>query len=233
MGYSFYEIYITSQRAFRALGFPFGADEDAGFIIAWLELNHFNGIKILHSLITSIDQQYDGTIKIDNLNDKIDFKNKTNLMKGSGLIDYLQSIVNQKEEISVTIKNCQDGILFLPLLYKISKKINYSELLFNNSNNNIHKYKIKDNEITFECKTNKDIKSFNEITIIMNKNKKNLKNFSAEKIITQKIIQNNLSQSIKPAKDLWSEVSEIASKTFVPETEESRDKGAGGGDAND
>ena len=67
----------------------------------------------------------------------------------------------------------------------------------------------------------------------MNKDKNNLKNFSAKKVITQKIIQNNLSQSIKPAKDLWEKVSEIASKTFVPETEESRDKGAGGGDAND
>ena len=233
MGYSFYEIYITSQRAFRAMGFPFGADEDAGFVIAWLELNHFNGIKILHSLIASIDQQYDGTIKIDSLNEKIDFNNKTILMKGPGLIDYLQSIINQKEEVSVRIKNCQNGILFLPLLYKISKKINYSELLFNNSNNDIHKYKIKNNEITFEYEKNKDLLSINEITIIMNKDKNNLKNFSAKKVITQKIIQNNLSQSIKPAKDLWEKVSEIASKTFVPETEESRDKGAGGGDAND
>ena len=233
MGYSFYEIYITSQRAFRAMGFPFGADEDAGFVIAWLELNHFNGIKILHSLIASIDQQYDGTIKIDSLNEKIDFNNKTILMKGPGLIDYLQSIINQKEEISVRIKNCQNGILFLPLLYKISKKINYSELLFNNSNNDIHKYKIKNNEITFEYEKNKDLLSINEITIIMNKDKNNLKNFSAKKVITQKIIQNNLSQSIKPAKDLLDKVSEIASKTFVPETEESRDKGAGGGDAND
>lgn len=233
MGYSFYEIYITSQRAFRAMGFPFGADEDAGFVIAWLELNHFNGIKILHSLIASIDQQYDGTIKIDSLNEKIDFNNKTILMKGPGLIDYLQSIINQKEEISVRIKNCQNGILFLPLLYKISKKINYSELLFNNSNNDIHKYKIKNNEITFEYEKNKDLLSINEITIIMNKDKNNLKNFSAKKVITQKIIQNNLSQSIKPAKDLWEKVSEIASKTFVPETKESRDKGAGGGDAND
>jgi len=233
VGYSFYEIYITSQRAFRAMGFPFGADEDAGFVIAWLELNHFNGIKILHSLIASIDQQYDGTIKIDSLNEKIDFNNKTILMKGPGLIDYLQSIINQKEEISVRIKNCQNGILFLPLLYKISKKINYSELLFNNSNNDIHKYKIKNNEITFEYEKNKDLLSINEITIIMNKDKNNLKNFSAKKVITQKIIQNNLSQSIKPAKDLLDKVSEIASKTFVPETEESRDKGAGGGDAND
>ena len=98
-------------------------------------------------------------------------------MKGPGLIDYLQSIINQKEEISVRIKNCQNGILFLPLLYKISKKINYSELLFNNSNNDIHKYKIKNNEITFEYEKNKDLLSINEITIIMNKDKNNLKNF--------------------------------------------------------
>ena len=32
MGYSFYEIYTTSQRAFRGMGFPFGADEDAAYI---------------------------------------------------------------------------------------------------------------------------------------------------------------------------------------------------------
>ena len=43
MSYSFYEIYITAQRAFTAMGFPYGSDEDAAFIIAWLELNNFQG----------------------------------------------------------------------------------------------------------------------------------------------------------------------------------------------
>ena len=43
MSYSFYEIYITVQRAFTAMGFPYGSDEDAAFIIAWLELNDFQG----------------------------------------------------------------------------------------------------------------------------------------------------------------------------------------------
>ena len=233
MGYSFYEIYITSQRAFRAMGFPFGADEDAGFIIAWLELNHLNGIKILHNLLNSIDHKYDGIVKIENLNENIDFKNSTILMKGSGLVDYLQSISNQKEKLSLNIKNCPDGILFLPLLYKISRKNNYVELNFNNSKNKISKYKIKDKEIAFETFINQDLLINNEVRIIIKNDKENLENLFQQKIITQKTIQDNLAQSINTNENLWKEISQIANKTFVPESEESRNKGAGGGDAND
>lgn len=233
MGYSFYEIYITSQRAFRAMGFPFGADEDAGFIIAWLELNHLNGIKILHNLLNSIDHKYDGIVKIENLNENIDFKNSTILMKGSGLVDYLQSISNQKEKLSLNIKNCPDGILFLPLLYKISRKNNYVELNFINSKNKISKYKIKDKEIAFETLINQDLLINNEVRIIIKNDKENLENLSQQKIITQKTIQDNLAQSINTNENLWKEISQIANKTFVPESEESRNKGAGGGDAND
>ena len=233
MGYSFYEIYITAQRAFRAMGFPFGADEDAGFIIAWLELNHFNGIEILHKLLKSINQQYNGVIEFENLNTSIDFKNSTVLMKGSGLVDYLQSISNQKEKVLANIKNCPDAILFLPLLYKISKKNNYIELNFSNSKNKVSKYKIKNKEIYFESLANQNLLINNEVRITINHNHDNLKNDSKQKIITQKIIQNNLAHSILAKENLWKEISQIANKTFVPESEESRNKGAGGGDAND
>ena len=51
MSFSYYEVYTTSLRAFSSMGFPYGADEDAAYIIAWLELNKFNG---LNSLVDSI-----------------------------------------------------------------------------------------------------------------------------------------------------------------------------------
>ena len=51
MGYSFYEIYITALRAFNGMGFPHGADEDAAYIISWLELNNLQGIKKLTNSI--------------------------------------------------------------------------------------------------------------------------------------------------------------------------------------
>ena len=64
MRYSFYEVYVTALRAFCGMGFPYGADEDAAFIIAWLELNNFNGIKLLVNSIDIIDNKYNGKIKI-------------------------------------------------------------------------------------------------------------------------------------------------------------------------
>ena len=232
MGYSFYEVYITSQRAFRAMGFPFGADEDAGFIIAWLELNNFKGATILHKLIKDLDQQYDGTIKIENLNEKINFKNKSILMKGPGLIDYMQSKINDEEKISFEITNCFDGILFLPLLYKISKKINFSQLFFSNSKNEINVYQVINNKIIFACEKNVNSIPLGQIKITMDNNKKYKKKLN-KNIISEKIIQKNLSTSLTPKNNIWEKISKIANRTFVPETDESRNKGAGGGDAND
>ena len=101
MGYSFYEIYITAQRAFRAMGFPFGADEDAAFIIAWLELNNFNGIELLTKTIKKIDGNYNGKLIIKNLDQQINFKDQSVLMTGPGLVDYLQTFLNKEKKIFI------------------------------------------------------------------------------------------------------------------------------------
>ena len=46
-------------------------------------------------------------------------------------------------------------------------------------------------------------------------------------------INEMLSNGINPDEVSWNQISKIAFRTFVPESEESRSKGAGGGDAND
>ena len=45
--------------------------------------------------------------------------------------------------------------------------------------------------------------------------------------------QEKLEDSLKPQKKYWNNVEKIANKSFVPATKKSREKGAGGGDAND
>ena len=50
MSFSYYEVYTTSLRAFSSMGFPYGADEDAAYIIAWLELNKIQWTKFLAKL---------------------------------------------------------------------------------------------------------------------------------------------------------------------------------------
>ena len=58
------------------MGFPYGADEDAAFIIAWLELNNLYGVKLLINTINKIDKKYDGKIKLSKKKLVIDLKKK-------------------------------------------------------------------------------------------------------------------------------------------------------------
>ena len=231
MGYSFYEIYTTSQRAFRGMGFPFGADEDAAYIVAWLELNKLKGVDIFKNNIEQIDQQYDGVLSLKEMNKGIDFKNKSILMKGSGLIDFLQSNIYQNNKISININNCSNGILFLPLLHKANKNIRYLELIFKDFNKQTSIFKIYDNKIFYNIEEN--IINESEVRITLSNEDLSETNNTYKEIINEKIIQENLSNSLTPNENNWNKISMIANRTFVPESEESRNKGAGGGDAND
>ena len=215
------------------MGFPYGSDEDAAFIIAWLELNNFQGAILLANLINELDQKYEGKIKINNLKEKINFQNKSILMKGAGLIDFMNAELKNKNKISVKIINCKDGILFLPLLYKTSKNVNLNKLIYCDSNNEINTYDIIDNEIIFYRKKNNGLLNQNTVSIVIDSKKENCKNLMKNKIISEKKIQQNLSQSLTPEADAWDKIMKIANKTFVPESDESRNKGAGGGDDND
>ena len=98
------------------MGFPFGADEDAAYIIAWLELNNLNGVNIFTNVIDQIDGKYDGILNIKKTDKNIDLKNKSILMKGPGLIDFIASNINSNQKISINVYNYTNGILFLPLL---------------------------------------------------------------------------------------------------------------------
>ena len=50
MSYSYYEVYTNAQRAFSGLGFPYGADEDAAYIISWLEAFELDGVHLFSGM---------------------------------------------------------------------------------------------------------------------------------------------------------------------------------------
>ena len=233
VSFSYYEIYINALRAFSGMGFPYGADEDAAFIIAWLELNKLNGIKLLANSINNIDQKYDGKINLNKSDFKIDLKYSSVLMKGPGLIDYLVSKLNKKKGIKIIVNNCSEEKFFFPLLYKNSDILPYASLNYINCNNEniICIFKKGTMQIFLDSKKNK-IKN-NQIIIQISHKSKNLSLYKKLKEISFSSIQKNLSKSINPNPKYWKTIEQVAFRTFVPESDESRNKGAGGGDAND
>ena len=226
MSYSYYEVYTNTQRAFSGLGFSYGSDEDAAFIITWLELCDLNGIKLLNLKIKDLDYNFNAYIDPSKINSDFDCNNKSTLMIGPGLIDFLISKVNNNINFKITMRNCDDPIFLIPLLYKYAKKNINSQI--------ISSHKIQTQITDKNIAVNKEIISTTyqeDFDLLLTKNTINEQKLDIH--IQSSKINEMLSNGINPDKKSWDQISEIAFRTFVPESEESRSKGAGGGDAND
>ena len=226
VSYSYYEVYTNTQRAFSGLGFSYGSDEDAAFITTWLELCGLNGIKLLNLKIKDLDNSFNANIDPSKINSDFDCNNKSTLMIGPGLIDFLISKVNNNINFKITMKNCDDPIFLIPLLYKYAKKNINSQI--------ISSHKIQAQITNKNIAVNKEIISTTyqeDFDLLLTKNTINEQKLDIN--IQSLKINEMLSNGINPDKKSWDQISEIAFRTFVPESEESRSKGAGGGDAND
>ena len=236
MSFSYYEVYTTSLRAFSSMGFPYGADEDAAYIIAWLELNKFNGLNSLVHSIEVVDNKYDGKINPNALNNSsLDLNYSSLLMKGPGLIDFYQSELDDKKDLHLTLNNCPNPEYLLPLLYRSSKKIHYSNAIWLDTNNQIQCCEINKNIMKIAKVSNQELVDNKQVRVFFSQKHKIRKKFdSVTCTITSKTIQDNLANGISPNENNWKIISKLAARTFVPESEESRIKGAGGSDdAND
>ena len=236
MSFSYYEVYTTSLRAFSSMGFPYGADEDAAYIIAWLELNKFNGLNSLVNSIEVVDNKYDGKINPNALNNSsLDLNYSSLLMKGPGLIDFYQSELDDKKDLHLTLNNCPNPEYLLPLLYRSSKKIHYSNAIWLDTNNQIQCCEVNKNIMKIAKVSNQELVDNKQVRVFFSQKHKIRKKFdSVTCTITSKTIQDNLANGISPYENNWKIISKLAARTFVPESEESRIKGAGGSDdAND
>jgi len=226
VSYSYYEVYTNAQRAFSSLGFPYGADEDAAYIITWFELYNLKGIDLFCSFIEKNDEQYNYKIDLFKNERVIDLNNKSNLITGPGVIDYIVSKFNTSNVNEFNLINCYDPIFLIPLLSRYIKKDIYGKIL----NDNeilclINKEKISINKILFEKKIN------NSIKIILS----NMPNRNQTLDIEINLIDSKkyLSLGLSPNQNNWDKIAALAFQSYVPESEESRSKGAGGGDDND
>ena len=225
MSYSYYEVYTNAQRAFSGLGFPYGADEDAAYIISWLEAFELDGFNLFSSIQKKIDNNFDGALENNKLFNKINLKKKSCLMIGPGLIDFLNFHTLKNNEINIEFQNCSDPLFLIPLLYRAVKKNIFSKII---NQNKIYAVLSK-NEIFIH----NDIKNNDCANFVLNLSTNEYPISKEVKSLDYNILNTNISNGLNPDQSSWDKISDLAFRTFVPESEESREKGAGGGDAND
>ena len=225
MSYSYYEVYTNAQRAFSGLGFPYGADEDAAYIISWLEAFNLKGIQLFSNVQKKIDGNFNGALENSKLSNKINLEKKSSLMIGPGLIDLLNFHTSKKNEINIQIQNCSDPLFLIPLLYRGIKKNIFSKII---NQNKVYAV-LGINEIYI----NHDLKNNKCPNFCLSLSKKEYQISDKGECLNYNILNKNLSIGLNPNQSSWDEISDLAFRTYVPESEESREKGAGGGDAND
>jgi len=224
VSYSYYEVYTNAQRAFSGLGFPYGADEDAAYIISWLEAFELDGIHLLSIIKKKIDSNFNGVLGNNKLTNQINLENRSCLMIGPGLIDFLNFHTLKNNGINIEFQNCSDPLFLIPLLYRAVKKNIFSKII---SKNKIYTVLGK-NEIFIHD----DIKNNKCENFILNLST-NEYQIDNEEALDYNLLNTNISNGLNPNQSSWDEISDLAFRTYVPESEESREKGAGGGDAND
>ena len=225
MSYSYYEVYTNAQRAFSGLGFPYGADEDAAYIISWLEAFELDGVHLFSSIQKKIDSNFNGALENNKLTNKINLEKRSCLMMGPGLIDFLNFHTLKNNQIDIEFQNCSDPLFLIPLLYRAVKKNIFSKII---NQNKIYTVLGK-NEIFIHD----DIKNNECENFILNLSKNEYQMPNKEKSVEYNLLNTNISNGLNPNQSSWNEISDLAFRTYVPESEESRAKGAGGGDAND
>ncbi len=224
MSYSYYEVYTNAQRAFSGLGFPYGADEDAAYIISWLEAFELDGIHLFSIIKKQIDSNFNGVLENNKLTNQINLENRSCLMIGPGLIDFLNFHTLKNNDINIEFQNCSDPLFLIPLLYRAVKKNIFSKII---NKNKIYTVLGK-NEIFIHD----DIKNNKCQKFILNLST-NEYQIDNEEALNYNLLNTNISNGLNPIQSSWDEISELAFRTYVPESEESREKGAGGGNAND
>ena len=225
MSYSYYEVYTNAQRAFSGLGFPYGADEDAAYIISWLEAFELEGFNLFSSIQKKIDNNFNGALENNKLFNKINLKKRSCLMIGPGLIDFLNFHTLKNNEINIEFQNCSDPLFLIPLLYRAIKKNIFSKII---NQNKIYAVLGKNKIFIHDDIKNNDCSNF-----ILNMSTNEYQISKEINSLDYNILNTNISNGLNPDQSSWDEISDLAFRTYVPESEESREKGAGGGDAND
>jgi uncharacterized protein YihD (DUF1040 family) len=222
------------------MGFPYGADEDAAYLTTWLELHKLKGINKLAELSNIIDNKYNAKIDLEKIrfSPSIDLQNISLLMKGPGLFDYFYQKTKNNHYLKVVLENCIDPIFVIPLAQRLAEKLDFISARWLSDKNKKIGMKIIKNKV--EVGELDDDVSMLDDQVILHFVKNNESSQIEELILCKKEYeinestkQKNLEESLNPDVTDWNVVSKIARRTFVPISEESRKKGAGGGDDND
>ena len=194
------EIITVSKRATKAAGYSWGVAEEVGKNIDVLELIGIAGIENLKSYLSDIKTKTPIGPNVIKSQNKIDNESLCPILTGICLIDDFKNIEILKE---INFYNVNFPLLMIPFISRLSFLIG-------------KRVSIEINDYKFKFNLDKYMFSNNDINSLILENAKNIR------II---IFENEDSFS----QEVWDELYELSTDTFVEENEKLKSTAAGAG----
>ena len=194
------EIITVSKRATKAAGYSWGIAEEVGKNIDVLELIGIAGIENLKSYLSDIKTKTPICPNIIKTQNKIDNQSLCPILTGVSLIDDFKNIEILKE---INFYNVSFPLLMIPFISRLSFLIG-------------KRVSIEIDEYNFKFNLDKYIFSNNDINSLILENAKNIRIIVFEN-------EDSFSQEV------WDELYELSTDTFVEENEKLKSTAAGAG----
>ena len=194
------EIITVSKRATKAAGFSWGIAEEVGKNIDVLELIGIAGIENLKSYLSDIKTKTPIGPNVIESQNKIDNENLCPILTGVRLIDDFKNIEILKE---INFYNVSFPLLMIPFISRLSFLIG-------------KRVSIEIDEYNFKFNLDKYMFSNNDINSLILENAKNIRIIVFEN-------EDSFSQEV------WDELHELSTDTFVEENEKLKSTAAGAG----
>ena len=194
------EINTISKRAARAVGYSWGVAEEVGKCISSIEMFGISGVENLNNYFKTIKGiKPEGPKQIEK-NNKLNDKSLCPIYTGLKLIDNYKSVDGIK---ALEFINLDYPLLLLPFVNKLSYLIG-------------KRIEISIDDINAECNLNTCVLADHQIKSLIIKK---------ANTVAINILENDDSFSNKT----WNELYKMSTETFVEETEQSKQTGAGAG----
>jgi len=194
------EIITVSKRATKAAGYSWGIAEEVGKNIDVLELIGIAGIENLKSYLSDIKTKTPICPNVIKTQNKIDNESLCPILTGVSLIDDFKNIEILKE---INFYNVSFPLLMIPFISRLSFLIG-------------KRVSIEIDEYNFKFNLDKYMFSNNDINSLILENAKNIKIIVFEN-------EDSFSQEV------WDELYELSTDTFVEENEKLKSTAAGAG----
>lgn len=241
------EVYRLAQRALEGSGAPYGTDRDGAFAVAWLEARGLPGLVLLAAALDQLEGAFaplppprrEGEAAI------LDLEGRPAVAWGGSVFDCFELLTGRPAGASLLrVRSCRWPLFLLPFAARRAESGRGTRLRWGEGEGAVFLTADPATGCRIVCAgegrdlaavMNGDLPAEVVLSGMMTAVRSPARPRSVQVVDAIRLdaaLDRSLAEGIDVDDALWARVADAASRVLVPASEESRARGAGGGDAN-